>query len=169
MIYHNTSLQHLNEGEKRSVIFHRHAEVIIPDSLNLSNLKFILCRSRAEFETLIQLLPIESRPTWKNKIRIAPSLFFSKWVYIEKVFLSSSSIIFHFNPSAESYPLHARMEIEEIKSAQKYLWEERRFRAEKTMVFNRPGQSPSEHYKVSFYLDNQLAYRNIYQGESELF
>jgi hypothetical protein len=67
MIYHDASLQHLSDGEKRSVIFHRHAEVIIPGSLALSNL---------------------------------------------------------------SHP---------------------------------------EHYRVSFYLDNQLAYLNIFRGESEIF
>ncbi len=169
MIYHHASLQHLSDGEKRSVIFHRHAEVIIPNSLDLSNLKFILCRSRAEFETLIQLLPIGSRPTWKNKIRIASSLFFSEWVYIKKVFLSSSSIIFHFSPSSESYPFHARSEIKEIKTDKTYFWEEKAFKAEGKLEFNLSNLSHPGHYRISFYLDDCLAYRNIYQGESELF
>lgn len=63
-IYHD---QGLTEEEKRNIVFHRHAEVIIPKSLDLSSLKFIWCRSQAEFETLLYLLLPKTRQIWGKK------------------------------------------------------------------------------------------------------
>jgi len=54
-IYHDSGLSRFSES-KKSIIFHRHAEVIVPEALDLSSLSYIICRSRAEFETLINLL-----------------------------------------------------------------------------------------------------------------
>jgi hypothetical protein len=61
------------------------------------------------------------------------------------------------------------LEIEEIKTNKTYFWEEKAFKAEGKLEFNLSNLSHLEHYRVSFYLDNQLAYRNIFRGEFEIF
>lgn len=78
-IYHDRSLCGLSDREKRNIIFHRHAEVIIPKSLDLSSLKFIWCRSQAEYETLIHLLSPKIRQKWQKKIGVGnkPILFYA--------------------------------------------------------------------------------------------
>ena len=48
-IYHNTWFK---EEEKQEIVARRHAEVIVPDELDLDSLRFIWCRSEAEKETL---------------------------------------------------------------------------------------------------------------------
>jgi hypothetical protein len=53
-IYHSSPL---SEAEKRSIVYHRHAEVVIPDELDLSALRRIWCRSPAEQQTLQILCP----------------------------------------------------------------------------------------------------------------
>jgi hypothetical protein len=171
-IYHDASLPRLNDEKKKDVIFHRHAEVIISDALDLSNLKYIVCRSQAEFETLLHLLPGDKHLKWKNKVRTAPQLFFSKWVYIERVTPSSQSIIFDFNNAKkpdESSPFHARLEIEETYSGNNFSWEDKTFRVGKQLKFNLSSLSRPESYKVSFSLDDHPAYQNIYAEDTGIF
>jgi len=172
-IYHDTGLSRLSESDKKSIIFHRHAEVIVPEVLDLSSLKYIICRSQAEYETLIQLLPGQKRLDWINKIYTDTRslFFFYEWVFIRKASLSSSSINFHFNPSSqESYSslFNARLEIIEVKTNKRYIWEQKDFRARETLEFNLSNLECPDHYEVSFFLDDNLAYRNTYIDQQEI-
>ena len=58
----------LVDAEKRMVTFHRHAEVIVPKQLNLNALRFIVCRTQAEYETLLHLLPASAVRHWSGRI-----------------------------------------------------------------------------------------------------
>lgn len=172
-IYHDTGLSRLSERDKKTIIFHRHAEVIVPEVLDLSSLKYIICRSQAEFETLIRLLPEQKRLDWINSIYIDTRslFFFYEWVFIRKVSLSSSSINLHFNPSSqESYssPFNARLEIIEVKTNKKYIWEQKDFRARETLEFDLTNLECPDHYEVSFFLDDNLAYGNTYIEQPEI-
>jgi hypothetical protein len=166
-------LSRLSESDKKSIIFHRHAEVIVPEVLDLSSLKYIYCRSQAEFETLIQLLPEQKRLNWINRIYIDTRslFFFYEWVFIRKASLCSSSINLHFNPSSqESYssPFYARLEIIEVKTNKKYIWKQRNFSAKETLEFDLTNLECPDHYEVSFFLDDNLAYRNTYIEQPEV-
>ena len=172
-IYHDTVFSRLSDSDKKSIIFHRHAEVIVPEALDLSSLKYIICRSQGELETLIQLLPEQKRLNWINKIRpdTRSLFFFCEWVFIKKVSLSSSSINLRFNPSShesESSPFNARLEIIEIKTNKKYIWEQKDFRARETLEFDLTNLEYPAHYEVSFFLDDNLAYRNTYIEQPEI-
>ena len=130
-IYHDRGL---TEGDKRNIIFHRHAEVIILKSLELSSLKFIWCRSQAEFETLIYLLPSKIHQKWVKKIGVGNKslLFYAYWSFIVKADLSTSTVSFTFNPSRTPGPFHAELDIEEVETKVVYSWEKKDFsRAQK--------------------------------------
>jgi hypothetical protein len=166
-------LSRLNESDKKSIIFHRHAEVIVPEVLDLSSLKYIICRSQAEFETLIQLLPEQKRLDWIDRIYIDTRslFFFYEWVFISKASLSSSSINLHFNPSSQelySSPFNARLEIIEVKTNKKYIWEQKDFRARETLEFDLTNLEYPDHYEVSFFLDDNFAYGNTYIEQPEI-
>lgn len=170
-IYHDTWFpSSMDDEEKRKIKFHRQAEVIIPRSMDLSSLKYICCRSQAEFETLIARLPSDVCARWKDKIGIDKRnlLFFCEWLYIEKVSLSSSNIIFDFNQTDHSGPFHARLEIEEVETNERYVWEEGNFTAEKTLEFDLSNLDYPEHYKVLFFLDSKLVYQNTYRQDAGL-
>lgn len=64
-IYHTGSM---DISQRDTVVFHRHAEVVVPRQLDLSALRFIYCRSEAERETLLYLLPPELVKRYYNKI-----------------------------------------------------------------------------------------------------
>lgn len=87
---------------------------------------------------------------------------------MQKVRLGSSSIVFHFNPSSLSSPFHARLEIEEIKTNRKFVWEQKDFNIEKMLELNLSNLEHPEHYRVSFFLDDNLAYQNTYLEKPEI-
>ena len=168
-IYHDSGLHQLNEDEKREIIFHRHAEVIIPKEMDLTGLRYIFCRSHAEFETLINLLPSRKRIKWRYFIRIEPTLFFKDWFFVKKASLNSSSVTFSISTVHGPSSFHARVEIEHPETKEKYSWQEQNYNPKEILTFNLSNLSHPDYYKISFYLDNHLAYQNIYRDESGIF
>lgn len=79
---------------------YRHAEVIIPDMIDLSYLKLICCRTKAEYETFCFLLKENGiYEEYKDKILIKESeriLFYKNALYLSKVNLMSDNIMFIF-------------------------------------------------------------------------
>ncbi|AKP65352.1 hypothetical protein FC99_GL001804 [Levilactobacillus koreensis JCM 16448] len=55
-IYHDTSMRGLSPEQKRDVTGHKHAEIVVPEKVDLSLLRQILVRSVAEKTTLLELL-----------------------------------------------------------------------------------------------------------------
>lgn len=169
-IYHDHSLWGLSEGAKRNITFHKNAEVIVPESLDLSSLKFIWCRSQAEFETLIYLLPSKIHQKWVKKIGVGNKslLFYAYWSFIVKADLNTSTVSFTFNPSRTPGPFHAELDIEEVETKIVYSWEEKDFYTEDTLSFDLSSMTQPEHYVVKFRLDGRLAYQNSFLAETEL-
>lgn len=66
-IYHNQSTQDLNGNTIRK---HRHAEVVVKDQCNLRYLKKIVCRTKAEADTLKYMLDISAYEKYSNKIYV---------------------------------------------------------------------------------------------------
>lgn len=94
-IYHNFPVSEL---EKRNIVYHRHAEVVVPLYLPLeNNLSFIVCRSEAERETLNTLLDYNIRQKYINKIKASPLCCFCKRQFISKVILNSDTIEIKYN------------------------------------------------------------------------
>lgn len=172
IIYHDASLSHLAKDERKPYKFHRHAEVIIPESLELTYLKFVVCRSRAEFETLINLLPTEASNKWRNKIGIAKRdwFFYCLWLFVENVFLDDSFINFNFSlPAQIQHTYHARCDIEDFATGIRHTWQSSDFKAVKNLRVDLKNLGHPQHYKVSFYLDQHLVYQNIFKKELDVF
>jgi hypothetical protein len=73
--------------ERNRVIFSRNAEVLFPDSVDLEELKWIVCRSGAEKQTLLHLLG-DDAGEWNELIRLearSERLFERRWTYVEDV------------------------------------------------------------------------------------
>ena len=71
LIYHDTRFE---PQERSQIVFHRNAEVLIPQRLGLRNVRRILCRSQAEYETLRNLLPLGAWDRWAGKVGVVPQL-----------------------------------------------------------------------------------------------
>ncbi len=84
------------------ILFHRHAELLIPDEMDLAGLKFIACRSHAERSTLLYLMGPVARRRWSNWVRMGDSsLFEKKWAFVERVEIGERQFVFYFNPNSQ--------------------------------------------------------------------
>jgi len=95
-VYHDSWLSAV---EKANIKFHRHAEAILPQELDLKSLRWIWCRSEAELQTLRHLLPPQTARKYDAAIRQGrrPNLHFCKWSFVESVTLEQKRIAISFS------------------------------------------------------------------------
>lgn len=96
LIYHDS---YFVPDEKKKIVHHRQAEVIIPNSLSLKYVKHIWCRSHAEYQTFLNLLSPNLRQQWRKKVGFSQKghFFYQQWAFIEYVNLSREGITIKFN------------------------------------------------------------------------
>jgi len=101
LVFHN---RWFAPEERDEIVFRRNAEVLVPDSLPLDPaLKFVACRSAAERQTLLHLLPADLGRRWSPRIRLGEQgLFERKWTYVEEVVTVNDEVIFRFNPNTQT-------------------------------------------------------------------
>ena len=137
------------------------AEVIVPRKLDLDALRYIYCRSEAERETLLHLLPLDLQKRYQDKIVASTrsDLFYRRQTFVETVRLSSKAAYFRFSPETKSPgPFHLQVELE-IASSQ-YSLDAESFNLERPYILEIPLPSSPTGYTVRLYLDNHLAYAN---------
>jgi len=100
LVFHN---RWFTPDERDEIVFHRNAEVLVPDDLPLeSSLKFIACRSVAERQTLLHLLPSDLRRHWLPRIRLGDQgLFYRRWSFVEEVVVIDDLVVFRCNPNTQ--------------------------------------------------------------------
>jgi hypothetical protein len=159
-IYHNQWIDR-SSHEESDIVLRRHAEAIVFHQLGLNDLRYIYCRSEAERETLLYLLPESVRRRYQNKIvaTTRSDLFFRRQTYIESVRLSSTSAILQFSPETKSPGLfHLRIEI--LNGDVLRVVEQQDFDLRKGFSWKLP--LPEEEYAISIFLDRNLAYSNAF-------
>jgi hypothetical protein len=85
-IYHTGGF----DPQRENIAFYRNAEVVVPGSLDLAALRYIVCRSEAEKETLLHLLTPQLKQKYQNQIvatgRI--NLFFKSHTFLQTTRMS---------------------------------------------------------------------------------
>lgn len=161
-IYHDTWVSQEN---LRDMVSHQNAELVIPNELDLSALKLIYCRSAAERETLLYLLPTKIRNAWSHKIAVASTatIFYRKWAFVETAALSKDGTVLSFSPDPEyAGPFELRL-LRKIGNPKETITGN--FSANRTL----PIKFPSNILKYDFevYLDDNLAYAGSFDERSE--
>jgi hypothetical protein len=139
--------------------FNRCAEVLVPESLPLlPGLRMIACRSSAERQTLLHLLPNELRPVWTDMIRLGyEGLFERRWTFVESLSILSPQVTFNFNPSTTSPgPFNVKFHYQESGSTTEALWMGQLDGLKDARGFRISGSPVSG--EVQLYLDDCLAY-----------
>ena len=160
-VYHDTWFDPQSRGK---IVYHRHAEVLVPTQLSTAAIRFIICRSQAEYETLLYLLPPGISRHWVNRIRVYPGLTFGRWSFVERVQMTREAAIFHFNVGVPPGPFKARAQIVETQTARKWEWSQDAFEVKRIQRIPLNLRNPQD-YTVRFWLDDQLAYSGRYQEE----
>ncbi|MEK4930321.1 DarT ssDNA thymidine ADP-ribosyltransferase family protein [Bacillus sp. FSL K6-1338] len=152
------------------ITFNRHAEVIIPNECDLNDLKYVVCRSQAEKETLINVYNDFSANTIDSyKVLVKPSLhlFFRKWFYIDKVTLSEQCIVFEFNKGENRHAEYDFCcEFEKTDTGEVKVWRDPNFNPGNSLKLN--FKNGHHQYILSVYIDGHLAYKGKYHRESGL-
>ena len=162
-IYHDRPF---TDVDRDIVVFHRHAEVIIPKQLNLNALRFIVCRTQAEYETFLHLLPASAARRWGGKVfpDRRSQFFFKRWVYLESVELSSSRAVFNFQRQPEhAGPFHAKATFTDTLADQSRTWVRDTLTANEPLELPLPKGGPFVDYSIRLLLDDNIAYANRYQ------
>jgi hypothetical protein len=169
LVYHDSRFA---KEERDDIIFHRHAEVIVPDRIDLNSLRWILCRSTAEFETLRTLLPAEVWAQLGDKIgtRTDFNLFNREWVYVNRVVLSGEHAIFYFNPARslmDAGPFDLCVEVEQ--GGKTFTWRQKDVEITAPLDVDLSVLRPSERYRICLSIDDKIAYTGWYNSENNPF
>ncbi len=166
LIYHDTRF----EPEDRSrIVFHRNAEVLIPQRLGLRNVRRILCRSQAEYDTLRNLLPLRAWNRWAGKVGVVPrlNLFHGKWSFVEQVELATEHVLFRFNQATTTPgPFAASVDISvpSATGSQRYCWRNAEFMAHDVLNVSLSKTGNPTDYSISLYLDDHLAFKGSHEA-----
>jgi hypothetical protein len=169
-VYHNTWYDPHSAAES-DIAFRRNAEVVVHKRLDLKALRSIFCRSEAERETLLYLLPQRLRKKYQNKIfsTARVNLYFREHTFIQSVRLSSNSATFFFSPDTKSsgpFSLRAHVQIEPSKTVLQA--EIENFELPKSFGTRWDFPSPVSEYNLSLTLDGHQAYTNRFIEEDEI-
>jgi len=155
-VFHHGRYNPTVEG---NIKFHRHAELLIPEKLVLQDhLKYIACRSHAERQSLIYLLPPSIQKKWRKLIRIGDSSMFErKWAYVNTVETDHQKLTFYFNTNSQHVgqfeaTISLRFPSKEKRQVKKTI------DAKKPLIIK--VEEDIEEVEVEFWLDDALAYHN---------
>lgn len=161
-IYHVGQFQrHMRD----TIIHHRNAEVVVPSEMDLSSLKFVFCRSPAERETFLHLLPPEVFLKWNKKILVASKsqIYNCRWTFVETVELTQTQAVVSFSPDTTTPgPFDMTALITDVDTGREFAHRGRDFSAAKVLRIGVPKQVGRYHLRLT--LDDDLAYANSFYG-----
>lgn len=155
-------------AERDTIIFHRNAEVLVPERLGLAGVRRVFCRSQAEYETFLHLLPPGTLSKWVNKIGVRPDLglFHNRWTFVNEVDMSTDSVVFKFNKATEAPgPFNARVQITESATGLRYSCDREAYYANDNLSLKLHTVKNPEDYLIRLTLDEHLAFAGRYQEE----
>ena len=136
--------------------------------MGLEDLWLVVCRSDAEYKTLLHLLPPEARSRWVSRIGALSGLqlFHQEWTFVEQVDLNTEKIVFRFNRSSRTPgPFNAHVEIEETATATTYHWRNEAYQCSQELTLLLSSLQDPTDYTVRLFLDGHLAYADRYQDD----
>ena len=162
LVYHS---ERFDESDRHEIVRRRHAEVLVPRRMELDGLRSIVCRSHAEYKTLLQLLSPESHSRWARKIGVLAGLqlFHRQWTFVEQVDMNSQRIVIRFNRSTVTPgPFDVWVEIDETATRQKFHWRNGAYECNRELTLSLSNLKDSSEYVARLYLDGHLAHADRY-------
>lgn len=169
LVYHDAAFR---EEERRQVVFHRNAEVLIPERLELDcHLLWVFARSPAEMETLRSLLAKEGEgllakysPLIRTNTHRSKGLkFFEKvWTFVERVSVADGTVSIHFNRDTRTPgPFKAELRImNAIDNGVMAIRANPALKAIETRTTQLHATCRQSPFIVELWLDDHIAYRN---------
>jgi len=160
-IYHTGAF---NPNQRPDIPFHRNAEVVLPEKLDITSeaLSYIFCRSDAEKETLLRLLPAATRSKYRSIVQATArsDLYYRRHTFLERARLHSERATFSFSPDTDSPgPFELRLAVKANSNISRA--SDDNFRANDSFSVSF-GKSLSK-YQIRMELDSHLAYAGKFE------
>lgn len=156
-----------SRGMTSEITHRKNAEVVVYNEVDLKDLKWVRCRSEAEKETLLFLLPYETKEKFRKIITSTSStlLYYNTRTFIERVILTHSRTQFYFFPDSECPgPFNIDIEFcDDIGNRHRY--NDQKYNTSKRELILDTSKIGGE-YTVEVHLDRHLAYKNRYEDTS---
>lgn len=154
-----------SRAEDCDIAFRRNAEVIVSNSVDMSALRYIYCRSAAERETLLCLIGPELRQRFLERVYASNrvELYERKRTFVEAARLRADGARFHFSPDTAA-PGPFRFCLELVVGDTQYVLEEASLELGPGRYVYRVSYPRSfAAYTIRLQLDEHLAYQNTYR------
>ncbi len=170
-IYHNIPF---SREDRDRIVNARHAEVVFPQCLSLYYLKYICCRSQAEYDTLRTMLSPTVWNKWRDRVRFRNphTLFHRRWLHVESSTLTRKLITIDFHRPVETAdygPFDLRVEISNKWSHATFVYARRFQDIVEELPNLRLGLDLSDKslsdYDVSLTIDGALAYSGSFTDD----
>lgn len=126
-----------------------------------------MCRSEAEYKTLLYLLSSGAKKNWGSKIGSSKkgNFYFRNWLFVEEADLNTNQIYFKFNiPKNKCDVFHIKVEIYEEHTGKTYSWEDNQFVFEDSSLrFILKDLKRPECYRVKMFFDQQIMFADKFE------
>lgn len=158
------------DADKNNKISRRNAEVVVPEKIDLGSLSRIHCRSVAEKETLLYLLPEPYRSTFTPIVTATAKdyLFNRKRTFVQSVVMTEQGLRFHFSPETECPgPYDVKLKLRTLPDLREAIFEERvhELNHSYTHIFKKSAQN----YEAELFLDDLLAFASRFEPRPLIF
>ncbi len=159
-VYHEGSF-----GGDASIANHRAAEVLCQSPLALAeHLKWIVCRSEAERETLIYMAGAEGRALRRKVVTSDDGkVFEKKYAFVDKVYASPEGVSFGLNPRQDRAALKVRIEVHDADGELVFdeIYNQISARPENGGIWISKIKLGDGAHRVQIHVDDHLAYQNL--------
>ncbi len=160
-------------GGDATITHHRAAEVLCHSPLDLAaHLKWVVCRSEAERETLIHLAGFTGRALRPKIVTSDDGKVFEKrFAFVEKVYASPDGVTFNLNPRHDWAALKVRLQVQTGQGVSVF---DQTYPALAARSENGGGWRPAMKlangvHRVTIHIDDHLAYDNLLNVGEALF
>jgi hypothetical protein len=152
------------------ILMARRAKVLVPNGLTLESLQMIWCRSEAEAETLLALLPLDVRRRCAPQMtgRADFNLFHRRGAYVEKVMLGARTASIRFFVGAEPASMTLRVEVILQHGAPRSVEWTETILPDSLILDVLSVDIPEQPYTLTLTLDSTLAYQGEYWPDAGL-
>lgn len=160
-------------GGDASIINHRSAEVLCHSPLDLAeHLKWVVCRSEAERETLIHLAGFAGRAL-RSKIVTSDDgkVFEKRFAFVEKVYASPEGVTFNLSPRHDWARLKVRVQVHTAAGIVVFdhTYPQLLARSENGGGWISKVRLMDGVHRVTIHIDDHLAYENLLNVGEALF
>ena len=163
-IYHDS---YFSQEDKPTIKFHRQAEILVKNELNLETLKKVFCRSEAEYRTLQFLINSSKAMKYKNMIGSSQkgNLFFKQWLFIERVdFEPGKLYVACSKPPSESSNFRLKFHIISVENESTFKLKLESNKVEyKVFYINLPNKLDGDRLIVKIYFDDCLMFADHFE------